>query len=297
MDGLEYLRKYREKHLLTKDQYQTLGVLLDIDRLKHGDVLLTRNEGITSRFISAITASKYSHAALLSPLYTFTGDGEYVQRIKDTDALFLFESTGKGVEYNNLKQYVVRFVNGSEKKVIEIDRQYSAVDVFRHQRISQVDSKTLCSGFSVLVEQQHGKYYPDIKRIPFKVYGLERFYEHLVSSSFREKCVSGMFCSELVASYFRLCGLDVFEKCKAPSRITPGKLVRWNSHLKQVVDISVSIDDGVKDISRVSDHDLSSKMLSSMNQNMRNLREALAPVEELADLFDRIGDAALRRVK
>ncbi|MFB0493594.1 hypothetical protein ABIE45_006250 [Methylobacterium sp. OAE515] len=191
-----------------------------------GDILLTRGPGHESALIAAATGGLYSHAAIWLPFRLEDEDGKIVGQ-----SLHLIESDDHGVgESYPERLYLEGEIFHRQLCYCTAPGTKSAL-LLRHKNIHLVSQEEIISATRSLKESEFYKAYSELHRlleatkfVPTVRKALELFLRFQDRADIN--LVTGSFCSELVAKFFKLLNLDLYNFDQAPSSISPNDLSR-----------------------------------------------------------------------
>ncbi len=234
---------------LTAAEIRLACPLIRADAIRPGDVLLTKSSGVEGRSIAAVSTMRgagfeakrsaalsiggYSHAAIWLPVIDDELLGE--------PPLFLVESDDYGVGPSLPETLWIALDGKASKSTLfyKLPAGTASAMILRHPGMSSVQEDAISSAVQKLEETDYWKAYSRLSRLsntldvsPLlqKTIGLGL---GLVDRS-DPKLITGSFCSELVAKFFPLIGLDLFEAERAPETLSPNHLASAPCVLFQV---------------------------------------------------------------
>ncbi|WP_347989939.1 hypothetical protein [Methylomonas sp. AM2-LC] len=223
-----------ESKKLNPKKLQSLAPFLRIDKIRPGDVLLTRGRAARSTFIAKATRGEFSHAAIFLPL-------EYA--LQPT----LVEADGLGVGFTNLPLLFLSSTEFGNFSVYSIPDAPKAYKLLRHPAIESKTPKQLLKAASDLQEKVLFRRYSILSRLikPVDLSDrIEEISEQVVKLMESRKGVSshtGVFCSELVAMYFDALGITLFKKPRSAESVSPNHLDENSSLLKEVPEAFIDL--------------------------------------------------------
>jgi len=202
-----------------------------------GDVLLTRSIGLRANLITTVTKGQYSHAAIFVPT-SFEGSAGSVA---------LLEADGFGVGFTLPKHFHFCTESGTTT-AYSIPHSPERFKLLRHPEISALPRKRLQEAAQRLFQHMLHRPYSKLQRLvkPAALPDpIERLAEEVlaIADRFRApKEVDGIFCSELVALYFRELALQLFTDERAPPSTFPSHLDDIESCLLREVEPNAFLD-------------------------------------------------------
>ncbi len=206
-------------HILTPRRGQV--AVLNLGRVRSGDVLLTRGLGLSSTLTAAVTGMRpFSHAAIYASPFL------YESRTDRGIAPTLLEPVRRN--YANSRDFLERSPDDLRGlRRLPRSRHYL---LLRHPGfdpgLGEFEFTDLTSAIAVVSE------YPNMSAL-VPALGLDpdvteafaaitRRIERLTGA---RKVVPGMFCSQLVVAVLEEAGLQVFEDGRSPARVSPNGLL------------------------------------------------------------------------
>jgi hypothetical protein len=214
----------------------SVNYVIRVDRLRPGDVLLTRGSDKYSSPIASGTGGLYSHAALWLP--RLGAEPPYAEPFD----LQLFESEDLGVGETHLAEAFVTTSDG-QRFLARLVPDALAIGLFRHPRIEALDPAELGVAARRLRESDEHLGYSELDRLALAV-DWSPLLRSRLAAVLRTKddrdiaLVPGPFCSELVAKYFAELQLQLFDEARLPEQVGPNHLAA--SRLQEVPDAIIS---------------------------------------------------------
>jgi hypothetical protein len=213
----------------------SFNYVIRVDRLRPGDVLLTRSLDKHTSFIAPGTGGLYSHAALWLP--RLGAEPPYAEPFD----LQMFESEDLGVGETHLAEAFVTTSDG-RRFLARLVPDALAIGLFRHPEIGALDPAELGAAARRLRESDEHLGYSELDRLALAVDGApvlrRRLAAVLRTRDDRDiALVPGAFCSELVAKYFAELRLLLFDDPRPPEEVSPSHLAE--SRLQEVPDVII----------------------------------------------------------
>ena len=206
-------------------------VLVRADLLKLGDVVLSRGRFDESNIIAWATRGRFSHAALIvNPMEVFEAD-----------------DSGAGV---GAPVSVLALVSGVSERWIGFECQERQLTVLRHPELAQKPAADLRENLCDFWKRYRDLYYASADRLanPLRLpWPFGAITAIVLRRKLRESRPfgSGVFCSELVASFYRDNGLPLFA---GRSRLSDWLARRWRPDQISPNDLSRSVLTPVDDV-------------------------------------------------
>ena len=223
---------------LTADALRGVAPLVRRDKLRPGDVLLSRGRSPHSALIATATRGGYSHAALWVPVST-----------EHHDVLYLIESDSVGVGPTYPQLMTVEYGHTVES-AYSVPGNPSQALVLRHPDMARIEVGAMLEALGSLTEQEFGKSYSRLSRLPFAARDLDPVIRRAASAiagvadSLQPPTTQyGPFCSELVVRFFERLGLQVMVGPVPPEEISPNALGSQQSLLVVVDDAVINPSD------------------------------------------------------
>ena len=194
------------------------------DRIEPGDVLLTRGAGMEAAAIAISTIGPYSHAALWLPfkrpgIPDLVPDSIVPARVESDDF-------GVGISRSNLSRATLKT---GENIIVSPLQGVQTATLLRHPAMKTVDvERSLAAAESLQRSEFYLAYsllgrlavcaHPIFQRVARWVLAKEEIHD--------EWLINGTFCSELVAKYYSILELPLFDPIREPHTISPNDLGR-----------------------------------------------------------------------
>lgn len=205
------------------------GHMLLMDAIQPGDVLLVRGGGAQSRLIASLSGGPYSHAGL------FLSSDRLSEPV-------LHESDREGVGATPLPMASVRLRSSPELRMVLILGRLEQAILLRHPRIDEVSDERLAKAYLHVRNTKLHQHYPELGRLAAPA-GLPQVVEEFLTSTqqladrvAQRRVRRGVFCSELVGSYFDQIKLPLVEGGHVSARLAPNHLQPGASLLQPVPD-------------------------------------------------------------
>lgn len=207
-----------------QSELNPVGYFVRCDLLQAGDVLLTKSIGGTwkdrriSDAIADLTEGTYSHAAIWLP----------VAEPSLSDTLLLVESEDLGVGLTFLPSGHVEISTG-EREFGYFLLGVKEAAIFRHPALASLEAGRLFQATRQLQEKEFHLPYSKLERLAGAL-GRFRLLRPQIAFVLRwidrgdPRLVFGTFCSELVAKYFEILGVPLFDPPKKPEQWSPNDL-------------------------------------------------------------------------
>jgi hypothetical protein len=203
--------------LESKSHNSSRGYFVRFSQIKAGDVLLIKSSGKSSDLIKAFSkGGLYSHAAIWLPI---NPGSPYLVLTESEDA-------GVGPTFLARGEYVTENgVEGYDPFVPDVEK----ADVYRHPALAAMDPESLARAAHQLAREEFFFGYSKLERLagavdrfrslrPLIAFGLQ------VIDTRDRNLEAGVFCSELVARYFEILGVPLFDSFGRPEEISPSAL-------------------------------------------------------------------------
>lgn len=190
--------------------------LLISERLRPGDVILTRGMEKESLLIAVSTAGPFSHAALV------------------LNESSVFEALDDGVGYNWLRPVCSGSLNGQRIHCVRLGSTVSNIKVLRHRHLKSISSHRVHSALDALVREFLGHPYSIMRRLAEPLIWIVRPVARWLlgrkdpADKRRPEALPGVFCSELIAQFFQGLSIPLFGGARRPEQISPNELWRLN---------------------------------------------------------------------
>jgi hypothetical protein len=223
-----------ESEKLNPKKLQSLSPFLKLDKIRPGDVLLTRGRAAHSTFIAKATRGEFSHAAIFLP-------------VENSPWPFLVEADGFGVGFTHLPLVFLSVEEFRTITVYSIPNSPLTYKLLRHPEIENKSSEQLYQAASELQAKVLHRRYSILSRLIKPVDLPDNFKDftekliRLTESRIDASSHTGVFCSELVAMYFDALGVPLFEKQRSIQSVSPNHLDESASLLKEVPDAFVDL--------------------------------------------------------
>jgi hypothetical protein len=224
----------RLKRLANERTFRAGGrpLYLRFDKISYGDVLLTRSGTGEGFVIAGITKGRFSHAALWLPYRN-----ESLGLVPEHIGLLLAEADDAGVGTSGFALKSIRHRSGELIAVIPLYNVVAA-KLLRHPRLTSLSLELILEATERLQDGEFFKAYSLLGRLADAAHHfplLQSFVRDYLRSHeiADERIVYGSFCSELVAKFFELLQLPLFETTREANTISPNDLNR--SHLSEVL--------------------------------------------------------------
>lgn len=272
---------------------QSRGPLLRQDALRPGDVLLIKGNSSFSSLIVSVTKGEYSHAAIWIP-----GGDEKIE------SLLLAESDTAGVGFTFLMPMSLHTGNVYESEsVFEIPDNPRKWVLLRHPDSENIEPARMRHASKDLQKDDFYKTYSALPRL-LEAVTLRKSYHAIANAVAQaiETCRSdkgtrGVFCSELVATFFSKLGLELFSDGREPHTISPNDLLLPECRLEVVENAFVDMknlpsetyayasltQNRNKDLylrGMISRRGISDKMTENVNDLMGDLRKSTLVIIE-----------------
>jgi hypothetical protein len=220
-----------------------LAPFVRLDKLRAGDVMLTRGRGIESGFIALLGGGQFSHASIWLPQPNRSSAPELGS---PRGQLSLLEADDYGVGFGLVNSFLLSIDEKTTYHVASLSQVCGTpIMLLRHPRLSEVNESVFDSAVKRLAEEEQYRHYASLHRLlgasvlpPIlqKAVGLT-----ITPASYLGKHPSdkGSFCSELVAKFFAQVSLPLFEIDKSPELVSPNHLAPGVSVLVEEPDAFV----------------------------------------------------------
>lgn len=204
---------------------RALGPLLRLDKVQAGDVMLTLGRGLQATWVAMASGGLYSHAAIWLPSRL---DGSSVGS-RGWPYLHLVESDVLGVGPSLLETIWLDTGAGERWSVARLPEGLQAVVLLRHPDMAAVSNATLDAAGAKLTESEFYRSYAALDRL-VDASSLSEIVRPAARRAMAlidpKATLPGSFCSELVAKYFRLLGLALFDPDLDPHKVSPSRLAQ-----------------------------------------------------------------------
>lgn len=220
----------------SSDSVEELRVFVRTDKVRAGDVLLSRDRSIISELIALGSRGDYSHAAI------------WLAGPATEGSIMLAESDELGVGWTPLAMSAHTNAVGQPEVLLLLPGNLSRYKLLRHPGIADVPPARLAAVAEKVRTNAFARSYPELSRL-LSASKLPAAVRTAVGHLLRVKRVldrdppklhAGAFCSELVATCFAELGLPLFSSERAPESISPGDFATPDCLLTEVADAFVT---------------------------------------------------------
>ena len=208
--------------------------LLRLRSLQAGDVLLTQGLDLQAAAVAAFSGGDFSHAGVWLPIAT----GDPSSMARSWPGLQLVESDQLGVGPSLPTTLSIR-ENGRSREQVALLRHVRSASLVRHPELSAVSPEILAQAAASLAETHFYRSYSRrarLVRASNLPLAAQVVVGQVIAIADPNDPLPGAFCSELVAQFFKLLGLPLFDDDPLPATLSPSRLGSLECALKPVAE-------------------------------------------------------------